>query len=395
MSRAVKAAASCHAGHDPAIAPPDSKNKSIFRHPYSQPQSFSTLVQRIVILETTMTHNSESIKRARGAHMLTAVIVLALTFLTCAASGQSLPKIRMAYTSIAIQFTPVYLMKELDLPRKQGLDVEILMIPVSSRAVQSALAGELQFMTSGGVANINANMAGADFVGVTSTINTLVYKILGQPSVKEPGQLKGKKIAISRIGGVSDFSARFGLDRWGLVPDKDVALIQVGGDPEALLALQNKVVDAAALSEPFATMAQREGYSLIADLSRLNIPFTHHGIGTRKLTIHDRRDIVVRFLRSYLEGIYVFKTNRELSLKTLQKVARLSDLSVMQSIYDEYSQRLTPAVPYPTPAGIQTIIDQIAKTRPQAKGLNPNDFIDPSILKEIEDSGFVKRLYGK
>ena len=112
--------------------------------------------------------------------MLTAVIFLTLTFLPCAASSQSLPKIRMAYTSIAIQFTPVYLMKELDLPRKQGLDVEILMISVSSRAVQSALAGELQFMTSGGVANINANMAGADFVGVTSTINTLVYKILGR-----------------------------------------------------------------------------------------------------------------------------------------------------------------------------------------------------------------------
>ena len=98
---------------------------------------------------------------------------------------------------------------------KQGVDVEILVIPVSSRAVQSVLAGELQFMTSGGVANINANMAGADFVGVPSTINTLVYKILGLPSVKEPGHLKGKKIAISRIGGMSDFSARFGLDRWG------------------------------------------------------------------------------------------------------------------------------------------------------------------------------------
>jgi ABC-type nitrate/sulfonate/bicarbonate transport system substrate-binding protein len=269
------------------------------------------------------------------------------------------------------------------------------MIPVSSRAVQAALAGEVQFMTSGGIANINANMAGADFVGITSTINTLVYKVLAQPAIKEPGLLRGKKIAISRIGGVSDFSVRFGLDRWGLVPEKDAALIQVGGDPEALLALQNKAVDAAALSEPFATIAQREGYSLVADLSRLGIPFTHHGIGTRKRLIHDHRDIVVRFLRSYLEGIYLFKTNKELSLKTFQKVARLNDLSMMQSIYDEYSQRLTPAVPYPTAAGIQTIIDQLAKTRPQAKGLNPNDFIDASILKEIEDSGFVKQLYGK
>jgi ABC-type nitrate/sulfonate/bicarbonate transport system substrate-binding protein len=328
------------------------------------------------------------------AQLLAAVIFLLLS-LPRSTAGQTLPKIRMAYTSIAIQFTPVYLMKELDLPRKQGLDVEVLMIPVSSRAVQAALAGEVQFMTSGGIANINANMAGADFVGITSTINTLVYKILAQPAIKEPGLLRGKKIAISRIGGVSDFSVRFGLDRWGLIPDKDAALIQVGGDPEALLALQNKAVDAAALSEPFATIARREGYSLVADLSRLDIPFTHHGIGTRKRLIHDHRDMVVRFLRSYLEGIYLFKTNKELSLKTFQKVARLDDLSMMQSIYDEYSQRLMPAVPYPTAAGIQTIIDQLAKTRPQAKGLNPNDFIDASILKEIEDSGFVKQLYGK
>src|SRR4026209_3007106 len=305
---------------------------------------------------------AEPIRSTHTAHMCTTLIFLALVFLPSIAAGQSLPKVRMAYTSIAIQFTPVYLMKELDLPRKQGLDAEILMIPVSSRAVQAALAGEIQFMTSGGVANINANMAGADFVGITSTINTLVYKIVGQPSIKEPASLKGKKIAISRIGGVSDFSVRFGLDRWSLVPDRDVALLQVGGDPEALLALQNKAVDAAALSEPFATMAQRDGYSVIADLSRLNIPFTHHGIGTRKQIIHDRRDIVLRLMRSYLEGIYLFKTNKELSLKTLQKLARLSDTSVMQSIYDEYSQRLTPASPYPTPAVIQTIIDQLART---------------------------------
>jgi hypothetical protein len=72
-------------------------------------------------------------------------------------------------------------MKDLDLPRKHGLDAEILMIPVSSRAIQAALAGEIQFMTSGGVANINANKSGGDFVGITSTISTFVFKIIGQP----------------------------------------------------------------------------------------------------------------------------------------------------------------------------------------------------------------------
>ena len=144
----------------------------------------------------------------------------------------------------------LYIMKDLDLARKHGLDAEVLMIPVSSRALQAALAGEIQFMTSGGVANINANMSGGDFVGITSTISTFVFKIIGQPGIKAPSQLKGKRVAISRLGGASDFSLRYALDRWGLVPEKDVAIIQIGGEAEAMLALQNKAVDAATISEP-------------------------------------------------------------------------------------------------------------------------------------------------
>jgi sulfonate transport system substrate-binding protein len=308
-------------------------------------------------------------------------------------AGQTAPKVRMAYTSINIQMTPIYIMKDLDLARKQGLDAEILMIPVSSRALQAALAGEIQFMTSGGVANINANMAGGDFVGITSTISTFVFKIIGQPDIREPSQLKGKKVAISRLGGASDFSLRYALDHWGLVPDKDVAIIQIGGEAEGMLALQNKAVDAATISEPFTTIAQREGFSVVADLSRLNVPYTLHGIGTRRSFIRDRRDTVMRFLRAYVEGIYLFKSNKELALNTLKKYARMSDVSLMSGTYDDYSQRLIPAVPYPTPAGIQTIIDHLAKTRPEAKNLKPQNFIDASILKEIEDSGFVKKLY--
>ena len=144
-----------------------------------------------------------------------------------AAQGQSLPKVRAAYTSIGIQFDPVYIMKELDLPRKYGLDVDVLFVPVSSRAIQAALAGEIQFITSGGVANINANVTGADFVGLTATLNTFVFKVIASPELKKPEQLKGKKVGISRLGGASDFSIRYALGRWGLVPDKDVAIIQV------------------------------------------------------------------------------------------------------------------------------------------------------------------------
>jgi NitT/TauT family transport system substrate-binding protein len=265
---------------------------------------------------------------------------------------------------------------------------------VSSRAIQAALAGEIQFITSGGVANINANVTGADFTGLTATLNTFVFKIIGSPEIKKPEMLKGKKVGISRLGGASDFSIRYALTHWGLTPDKDVAIIQVGGEPEEVLALQNKAIDAVILSEPFATVARRAGAALIADLSQLGVPYTMHGFGVRKSFIQANRDVVVRFMKAYLEGIYVFKTDKNTALNVLKKYTRLDDLSLVQVAYDEMSQRLIRRVPYPDAAGIQTIIDQLAKTRPQMKNLNPNDFIDPSILKEIEDSGFVKKLYG-
>jgi ABC-type nitrate/sulfonate/bicarbonate transport system substrate-binding protein len=310
------------------------------------------------------------------------------------ARGQSLPKVRAAYTSIGIQFDPVYIMKELDLPRKYGLDTEVLFIPVSSRAIQAALAGEVQFITSGGVANINANMSGGDFVGLTATLNTFVFKIIANPEIKKPENLKGKKVGISRLGGASDFSIRYALNHWGLVPDKDVAIIQVGGEPEEVMALQNKAVDAVILSEPFATVAKRAGAAVLFDLSQLGAPYTMHGFGVRKSFIRANRDIVIRFMKAYLEGIYVFKTNKDVALNVLKKYTKLDDLSLVQVAYDEMAQRLIRRVPYPDREGIQTIIDQLAKTRPQMKSLNPSDFIDPSILKEIEDSGFVKKLYG-
>ena len=310
------------------------------------------------------------------------------------AQAQNLPKVRAAYTSISIQFNPVYIMKELDLPRKYGLDVEVLFVPVSSRALQAALAGEIQFLTSGGVGNINANATGADFVGLTATLNTFVFKILGAPEIKRPEQLKGKKVAISRLGGASDFSIRYALTHFGLLPDKDVGIIQVGGEPESVLALQNKIVDAAILSEPFATVASRAGFSVVSDLSLLNVPYTMHGFGVRKSYIRANRDVTVRFMKAYLEGIQIFKTNKDLSLNILKKYTRLDDLSLVQTAYDEMANRLIRRMPYPDAGGIQTIINQLALSRPQLKSLNPNDFIDPSILKEIEDSGFIKKLYG-
>jgi len=115
------------------------------------------------------------------------------------------------------------------------------------------------------------------------------------------------------------------------------------------LALQNKAVDAAVLSEPFATLARRQGSAVIADLSQLGVAYSMHGFGARKGFIQANRDVVVRFMKAYLEGIYVFKTNKEVALNVLKKYTRLDDLSLVQTSYEEMSQRLIRTVPYPGP----------------------------------------------
>ena len=87
---------------------------------------------------------------------------------------------------------------------------------------------------------------------------------------------------------------------------------------------------------------------LLADLSQLGVPYTMHGFGVRKSYIQANRDVVVRFMKAYLEGIYIFKTNKDIALNVLKKYTRLDDLSLVQVAYDEMSQRLIRRVPHRT-----------------------------------------------
>ena len=274
------------------------------------------------------------------------------------------------------------------------MDAEILFVPVSSRAVQAALAGEIQFITSAGVANINANVTGADFIGLTATLNTFVFKIFASPEIKKPEMLKGKKGRHFPSRRRQRFFYSLCAKLLGSGPRQRRCHYPGGRRAGVASGATKQSRGRGVLSEPFASLAKRNGSVLLADLSQLGVPYTMHGFGVRKSYIQANRDVVVRFMKAYLEGIYVFKTNKDLALNVLKKYTRLDDLSLVQVAYDEMSQRLIRRVPYPDREGIQTIIDQLAKTRPQMKNLNPGDFIDPSILKEIEDSGFIKKLYG-
>ena len=213
--------------------------------------------------------------------------------------------------------------------------------------------------------------------------------------IKTPQALKGKKIGISRFGTSDDFLLRYALTQWNLRPDRDVAIIQLGGSPEILAGLASGTVDAGLLSSPLHLRAAKLGSVLLADLSTIGIDYQGAGMVTTRSFVRDNRDTIRRYVRAYVEGLHRFKTDKAFSLKVLAKYTRIHEPEILEETYQHYAIRVMPKIPYPTTKGIQTVLDEIGTRNPKAKTLQPTAFIDVSFLKELEQSGFIKNLYGE
>jgi NitT/TauT family transport system substrate-binding protein len=169
--------------------------------------------------------------------------------------AQSLTKVRIAniggtsdHMQVAIN-AGVY--------RNYGFDVENIQIGSSATVVQSLIAGEVSFAHVGAVPVVAAVANGIDLKIVAVFINRFNYVMVTIPELQKPQDLKGKTLAISRLGSGDEFATREALRRWGLDPDKDVRLLQVGLTLARLAALQGRHVHASLLSPPQIVEVQR------------------------------------------------------------------------------------------------------------------------------------------
>jgi NitT/TauT family transport system substrate-binding protein len=147
-----------------------------------------------------------------------------------------------------------------------------------------------------GPAVVNSGLAGSDIVIVAGGATSLDYWLMSRPEIKRPEQLKGGSVAISAFGSASDFVARYALEKIGLIPGKDVALVQVGGVPDRLGAVLAGRIEAAVLVPPSMFIAQNKGLNILADVSKLGLPFQHTGVATSRRFIKEQPDIVRRYV---------------------------------------------------------------------------------------------------
>jgi len=304
-------------------------------------------------------------------------------------------KITISHSAISGSQAILWVIQDAGIFRKYDLEPEIVYVSGGPPNIAALVSGDVHFTIFAGPASIAANLEGADFVVLMSFINTMDHSLFASRSVKQPIDLRGKKIGISRPGSSDDYGVRLALRRWGIQPDKEAAMISVGGQPARLAALQAGRVDATLLQPPITVKARQEGLNDLASLADLGLDYLGTCLVTTRARIQRNENLVRRFVKAFVEGIHFYKTRKEPSLRSIAKFTKLQDAAALEEAYNAYAIKFMARVPYPTTKGVEAILDDLAKTNPKARGADPRQFVEPRFLKELEDGGFVAQLYGR
>jgi len=325
---------------------------------------------------------------------LIALIVFLLSPLALIFSAETPPKIiNVAVPAVSLLQAPLFVAIDAGSFKKYGMDVRYVL--TGARTIQALVGGSVQFAQGVSSRTVpSAVLGGADAILIANFVDKLLFTMHGAPEINSMQDLKGKVVGVSGIGGSTDFASRLALREAGLVPDKDVAIRGVGGVAETVVAMKAKVIHAGTLSPPSSFVAQKAGFKILFDMSTLGVDYVSSGLGVKKAALAANREQSKQFLMAMIEGAKILKTDEEFSLRVLAKHTRISDREVLRQSYN-YMRPYFLKLPYPSFRSIKDTLDILARDIPKAKDADPKDFIDNSVLKEIEASGYIESVYGK
>ncbi|HYA30621.1 MAG TPA: ABC transporter substrate-binding protein [Acidobacteriota bacterium] len=302
-------------------------------------------------------------------------------------------KLTVSYSSVDAPSANWYIAQEKGFYKKYGLDVESIFIPASSTNVAVLVAGQLKFGNGTGGTIAAAAVSGAPLVAVACFMNTLPYELIVQDSIKTPQQLKGKTLGISRVGSSSDVAARIFLKNFGLEPDKDVAILQVGGSSERSAAFRAGKISGFAAPPGVLYLTKGLAQRVLANTSdfQKNYPFPYICGTTTKSYLANNRPIVKRLVMALTEGVHFFKTNKEESKKILAKYTRQNNEAYLEAAY-EINAKLMDRVPYVTHEGMDMQLKDALSRKP-GSNVKVDDIVDDSVVAELEKEGFIDKLY--
>jgi NitT/TauT family transport system substrate-binding protein len=324
------------------------------------------------------------------------IALFVVTSLAGPIPAATLEKINVSYGAISGSMAQTWVAKEAKLFEKHGLDVNLVYISGGPRSIMSLIGGSVQFVNHSGMPALEAYQRGADTALVASPLNQLEHSLVVQKNITGVELLRGKVLGMSTVGSLTDILLREGL-RLNGIAEKDVTIVSVGDLAARLNGLQTGRIHGAIIAGIQTLTANKMGFRTLIDYSKLPIEISGSGILVRRAYVSKNPDTTIRFLKAWIEGLYLFKAKPDFATTVLKKYVGTQDQEVLGTIYNLYKERLM-YKPTPTTSVAKSMLYLLSRSSPQVGGVNPEGFVEARYVNELETSGFfeeMSRQYGR
>jgi len=312
------------------------------------------------------------------------------------AQAQKLQQVRIALSTPTPHMAPLYVGKDKKFYEKYGLDVQLILVNSGSLVAQMFASGELQMTANAPASLVNLAATGEKISFFLGLSNTSPFTVVTQPNLRRADDLKGKRIGTARFGGSSHISALIALEHLKLDLKRDkIVLIQTGVDPDRMVALETKAIDAGMLQRVATKVMVGKGYYPLLNMLQAKIPYQNTGLTVKKDYAAANPKVIDGFTRATIEAYgYIFKKENKQAVKeVLARNLRLANLDAAEDFYLEAQEELD-RKPYPSLEGFKVVIKYVAEQNPKAAAVKVEEIVDSSWLKKLDTEGFFEKVYG-
>ena len=318
--------------------------------------------------------------------------LLVFLFVCLASKALAQDKLRAAFGSLAASHMVLLVAKDLRFFEKHNVEAEVVGHIPGAKAVFPLISGDAQIIHAAGPPFVQSALGGSDVVIFMGLINSMSFYVVAHKDITSAAQLKGKKLGVSTLGSSSDFSLRFGLSKLGIDPEKDVTILALGDSAIRVNALVNGTIQGGAYNLGETLFLKQQGHRQLLDTALTGVEYQHTAVATTRAILARNRRALVNYTRGIIEAMAWMKNNKHESLKIMSKYLRINDRQVLEAQYDENANKLYVKKPYPSVAGVKTILESLPRNE-RAKGAKPEQFVDLGIVREVDESGFIDKLY--
>jgi NitT/TauT family transport system substrate-binding protein len=326
----------------------------------------------------------------RPAHLAHCSILLALTMFLAAVTADAAEKLRISYSAVNATQAFLWVAQDKNIFARHGLEAELLYINSGTMNIAALVGGSVQ-IAGGGPVSIEARLRGVKLTILGNPLPWLASNLVVHPDIKGVGDLPGKIAGISRFGSSTDQGFRYLFRKHGFNADRDLKMLQMGGDASRIGALKAGTIHYTFLGAAATNQARAQGFRVLATAQQMSIPFPWTSVVVEESWLKKNPDLAYRYMKCATEAIVTLKRVRADSERIISKYMKINDPRLAATEF-EFVAALMPDYIAPTIDGTKLILENFGKEYPDAPKRDPKEFVDGSIIERLKQEKFAEGL---